>query len=234
MSDIESKMNILIEEANANYNTKRYKDAARTFEHLISLSIQNEEPEEAIYFAYRAADCWKKDKNQLNRAQTFTKMGNLANNFGAQVAEQLAIKTKDVEEKAKALNLAGECLSHIQPEKAKIQFEKSIDFFQKLAEKEKDENNIITHLRNALEVTRKLKNKKKEKSLMIRIANVHIKIAENNAAKGTPDNLQVSVRSYEDALTLYKEMKSKEDIQIVTKKLGELKKKVAEYDPFAT
>ena len=45
MSDIEGKMNVLVEEANANYNAKRYKDAARTFEHLISLAIKNEEPE---------------------------------------------------------------------------------------------------------------------------------------------------------------------------------------------
>ena len=234
MSELESKMNILIEEANANYNTKRFKDAARTFEHLISLSIQNDEPEEAIYFAYRAADCWKKDKNLLNRAQTFTKMGNLANNFGAQIAEQFAIKTKDIEEKAKALHIAGECLLHVKPEKAKVQFEKSIEFFQKLAEKEKDENKIIVHLRNALEGTMKLKNKKKEKTLKIRIANMHIKIAEKNAKQESPENLQKSVRSYEDALALFKDMKSKEDIQIVAKKLEELKQKVAEYDPFAT
>ena len=43
MSDSEKKMNILIEEANANYNANRYKDAARTFEHLITLAIQNNE-----------------------------------------------------------------------------------------------------------------------------------------------------------------------------------------------
>ena len=49
MSDIEIKMNILIEEANANYNANRFKDAARTFEHLITLAIKNDEPEEAIY-----------------------------------------------------------------------------------------------------------------------------------------------------------------------------------------
>ena len=63
MSDSEKKMNILIEEANANYKANRYKDAARTFEHLITLAIQSEELEEAIYFAYRAADCWRKNKN---------------------------------------------------------------------------------------------------------------------------------------------------------------------------
>ncbi len=67
MSDVEKKMSILIDEANANYNASRFKDAARTFEHLISLAIQNVEPEEAIYFAYRAADCWKKEKNDMNR-----------------------------------------------------------------------------------------------------------------------------------------------------------------------
>ena len=63
---------------------------------------------------------------------------------------------------------------------------------------------------------------------------MHIKIAEKNAKQESPENLQKSVRSYEDALALFKDMKSKEDIQIVAKKLEELKQKVAEYDPFAT
>ena len=234
MSDIENKMNILIEEANANYNTKRFKDAARTFEHLITMAITNEEPEEAIYFAYRAADCWKKGKNMLNRAYTFTKMAKLSNNFGAQIAEQLVLQTKNLEEKAKALLIAGECLSNIKPEKAKIQFEKSIEFSLKLAENEKDTTKAIVFLRNALEATKKMKNKKEEKKLMIRIANAHIKTAETNAIKENPEKLQIALRSYEDALDLFKEMRSKEDIQIITKKIDELKKKVAEYDPFAT
>ncbi|MHA1398184.1 MAG: hypothetical protein ACTSSF_10885, partial [Candidatus Heimdallarchaeaceae archaeon] len=110
MSDIEKKMNILIEEANANYNANRYKDAGRTFEHLISLAIKNDEPEEAIYFAYRTADCWKKEKNEMNRALIFYQIGNLALNFGAEIADKYAKKTKNKEEKAKAYLLAGECL----------------------------------------------------------------------------------------------------------------------------
>ncbi|MCG3216700.1 MAG: hypothetical protein KAS63_08250 [Candidatus Heimdallarchaeota archaeon] len=234
MSDTEKKMNILIEEANANYNTQRYKDAARTFEHLISLAIQNDEPEEAIYFAYRAADSWKKGKNPQNRAQTFAKMGSLAFNFGAQIAEQFAIKTKNIEEKAKSLFIAGECLSYLQPEKAKVQFEQSVEFFQKLAVKEKDTTKKVQHLRNALEAIRILKNKKKEKALKIRIANLHIKIAETNVAKENPENMQIALRSYEDALELFNEIKSKEDIQIITKKIEQLKQNAAEYDPFAT
>ena len=110
MSDPENKMNILIEEANANYNANRYKDAARTFEHLITLAIQNEEEEEAIYFAYRAADCWRKDKNEMNRAIIFRDIGNLAYSFCSKIIDSYIKKSKKPIDKAKAMMLAGECL----------------------------------------------------------------------------------------------------------------------------
>jgi len=234
MSDLEVKMNILIEEANANYNANRFKDAARTFEHLITLAIKNEEPEEAIYFAYRAADCWQKEKNLLNRAQTFLQIGNLAYSFGAQLAEMIETKSKDTEEKAKALFLAGQCLLCIDPTKSKDALIKCIKHFEQLAEKEKDTMKVIKHLRNALEAAVKMKNKKQEKELKVKIATLYIKNAESQMKKKSPENLQTALRSYEDALVLYEKLKSKENISMITRKIKELKQKVAEYDPFAT
>ena len=234
MSDIEMKMNILIEEANANYNANRFKDAARTFEHLISLAIKNNEPEEAIYFAYRTADCWKKEKNQTNRAHIFLDIGNLAFSFGAQLAEKIEADSKNTEEKAKALFVAGQCLLFSDPTKAKNSLIKGMKHFEQLAESEKNPQKSAKYLREALEATILLKNRKQEKDLMTRIANLFIKSAEKDLKKETPETIQSALRSYEDALDMFKELKSKEDITIITKKIEELKKKVAEYDPFAT
>ena len=52
--------------------------------------------------------------------------------------------------------------------------------------------------------------------------------------KESPENLQIALRSFEDALDIYNELKLKEDIQRISKKIKILKAKVAEYDPFAT
>jgi hypothetical protein len=234
MSDIDGKMNVLIEEANANYNAKRFKDAARTFEHLISLAIKNEEPEEAIYFAYRAADCWKSEKNLMNRALTFLEIGNLAHNFGAQIANVLVLKSKDIEQKAKAHLLAGECLLSQNASRAKKEYNTSIKHFKSLIEKEKDVNRKINFLRSALDASIKIKDRKQEKELKTRIANLHVDLAKENTAKKSPENLQIALRSYEDALELFKDLKSKEDSEIVSEQIEKLKKKVEEYDPFAT
>lgn len=234
MSDSESKMNILNEEANANYNASRYKDAARTFEHLITLAIQNDEEEEAIYFAYRAADCWRKDKNEMNRAVIFRDIGNLAHGFCAKILDDYVAKTKEPEAKAKAKMLAGECLLTQNKTKATKNLTEAIELFEKLADSSKDSKSKTNYLMNALECTINQGDKKQAKALKIRIANHHVSSAEKSFKKNTPEDLQIALRSFEDALDLFNELKMKEDIQNISQKIEELKQKVAEYDPFAT
>ena len=234
MSDVEMKMNILIDEANANYNASRFKDAARTFEHLISLAIKNNEPEEAIYFAYRAADCWKKEKHDMNRTLIFKDMAKLAFNFSSQIAENIVKKSKKQDEKAKALAIAGECLLYFSPDKAKEKLKESISIYTKLSESAKDDENKINHLLNAHETAEKLGDKKQIKDFQIQIANLYVTKAETEMAKKTPESLQASLRSFEDALEIYENLKLKEDIQRISKKIETLKDKVSEYDPFAT
>ena len=233
MSESETKMNILIEEANANYNANRYKDAARTFEHLITLAIQSDEPEEAIYFAYRAADSWRKDKNTVNRAVIFRDIGNLAYNFCSQIMSSYSSKTKKPEEKAKSLLLIGECLLAKNKQKAFENFKEAISIFEDLAEKAKEDRKT-EFLRDALDAALKMDNKKLAKEYMIKIANFHVTNAENHFKKKTPEDLQYALRYYEDALDMYKELKMKEDIVAISKKIEDLKKKVAKYDPFST
>ncbi len=234
MSDVEKKMNILIDEANANYNASRFKDAARTFEHLISLAIKNMEPEEAIYFAYRAADCWKKEKNDMNRVLIFKDIAKLAFNFSSQIADNIVKKTKKQEDKAKALDIAGECLLYIDPTTAKQKLTESIKISSKLAEMAKTEEEKINFLLNSLESAKKLADKKQVKELRVQIANRHVNNAEAEMKKGSPENLQKALRSFEDALEIYDVLKIKEDIQGISKKIDKLKAKVAKYDPFAT
>ncbi len=234
MSDSEIKMNILIEEANANYNAHRYKDAARTFEHLITLAIQNDEQEEAIYFAYRAADCWRKEKSPMNRAIIFRDMGNLAFSFCSKIIDEYISKTKKPEEKAKALLLAGECLSLQDQSKSNEKLLEAKGLFEELAEKTKDSKLKVNYLMDALEGTIKLGNKKQIKELKVRIANHHVSTAERDFKKNTPEDLQSALRSFEDALEMFQNLKLKEDIQSISKKIDTLKKKVAKYDPFAT
>ncbi|MCK4896730.1 MAG: hypothetical protein KAS47_07975 [Candidatus Heimdallarchaeota archaeon] len=234
MSDVEKKMSILIDEANANYNASRFKDAARTFEHLISLAIQNTEPEEAIYFAYRAADCWKKEKNDMNRVLIFKDMAKLAFSFSSQIADDIVKKSKKQEDKAKALDASGECLLYINPTAAKQKLIESIKISSKLAETAKAEEDKINFLLDALESAKKLADKKQIKELRVQIANRHVNNAEADMKKESPENLQMALRAFEDALEIYNKLKMKEDIQRISKKIEKLKAKVAEYDPFAT
>ncbi|MBY8999694.1 MAG: hypothetical protein KGD64_02145 [Candidatus Heimdallarchaeota archaeon] len=234
MSDVEKKMNILIDEANANYNASRFKDAARTFEHLISLAIKNSEPEEAIYFAYRAADCWKKEKNDMNRTLIFKDIAKLAFNFSAQIAEDIVKKSSKQEDKARALAIAGECFLFIDPITAKQKLADSISISSKLSETAKSDNEKIKFLLDALETANKLANKKQIKDLQVQIANLYVNNAEAEVKKGSPENLQMALRSFEDALEIYDDLKLQEDIQRISKKIDKLKAQVAEYDPFAT
>ena len=47
------KFHLILEEAETNYSTSRFKDAAKTFEHLAQQCIDNKLHEDMVYFFYR-------------------------------------------------------------------------------------------------------------------------------------------------------------------------------------
>ena len=234
MSDIEIKMNVLIEEGNANYDVKRFKDAARTFEHLISLAIKNDDPEEAIYFCYRAADCWKKANNSLNRIHIFKETGKLAYTICAKISEEFALKASTEEEKGKVLLIAGESLFFINQKIAKQKLDESQKIFESLVNKTKNDDQKIKYSLMALDAISLCGTKTEIKQMRIKIANLYEKIATVETKKGLPENLQKALRTYEDALKIYENIKSKEKIKTVIETIQKLKKDVESYDPFAT
>ena len=130
--------------------------------------------------------------------------------------------------------LAGECLLTQNKTKATKNLTEAIELFEKLADSSKDSKSKTNYLMNALECTINQGDKKQAKALKIRIANHHVSSAEKSFKKNTPEDLQIALRSFEDALDLFNELKMKEDIQNISQKIEELKQKVAEYDPFAT
>ncbi|MHA1685483.1 MAG: hypothetical protein ACTSYD_03640 [Candidatus Heimdallarchaeaceae archaeon] len=232
MSDIELKIEVLSKEAEANFKADRFKDAARTFEHLMTLSLQADDPEEALYYAYRAADCWKNDQNLGNRALVFKQVGEIAFMVCSSLALKMAENAKNDEEKAKYLYLAGDCLRKRDKQKAKTKLKESLALFEKLISEEKNPEEKIQLMLSALGVQEKLGGKASINKLKRKLATLYVKYAQEEEKEKEPENLQRALRAYEDAEKLYKELDLKEDIKMVSKHIKKLKSQVEDYDPF--
>ncbi|UJG44834.1 MAG: hypothetical protein K9W46_06520 [Candidatus Heimdallarchaeum endolithica] len=233
MSEIQRKIDLLISEANAHYETKRYKDAAKTFAHLIDLTLKNNDPEEAIYFGYRVADCWKKEKNELNRAKTFKLISEIANSSTALVSESYAKRTKNLQEKAESLIIAGESYFASNKTKAKEKIKEAIVILETIEKKttklEKKEE-ILNEIVKAIRLTG---NTRKLKSINTKLISLKKEIAEKALKEGGQTNLLTALREFEDIIQIYEENKIPKDSDIISK-IKMIKQKVEDYDPFST
>ena len=233
MSEIQRKIDLLISEANAHYETKRYKDAAKTFAHLIDLTLKNNDPEEAIYFGYRVADCWKKEKNELNRAKTFRLIAEIANSSTALVSESYAKRTKNLLEKAELLIIAGESYFSSNKVKAKEKIKKAIELLDQIEKKEtklEKKEKILNEIVKAVKLTG---NTRKLKTVNTKLIEIKKEIAEKALKKGSQTDLLTALREFEDIIQIYKESKLPKDSEIISK-IEMIKKKIEDYDPFST
>ncbi|MHA1304213.1 MAG: hypothetical protein ACTSQE_11800 [Candidatus Heimdallarchaeaceae archaeon] len=233
MSEIQKKIDLLIDEANAHYETHRYKDAAKTFSHLIDLALKNNDPEEATYFGYRIADCWKKANNELNRAKSFRIIANVAKRSAALVAENYLKKSKDQHSKAEALIIIGDSYLQTNIEKSKEKISKAITILEKLIENETNlekKTNLLYEAANAAEL---INNKRKIRSIYTKIIKIKQEIAKKALEKKSLEKLTKALREYEDISELHKKLNMEKNAHIESK-IKELKKLVENYDPFAT
>ncbi|MCY3411785.1 MAG: hypothetical protein INQ03_09150 [Candidatus Heimdallarchaeota archaeon] len=70
--EIPAHLKTLIEEANTNFQSSRFIDAANTFARITDACKQEKMPEDATYFSYRAALAYKKGDNQGMRIRQLT------------------------------------------------------------------------------------------------------------------------------------------------------------------
>ncbi len=234
VSDVEVKMNTLLDEANANFEASRFKDAARTFEHLVSLAIQNNDPEEAIYYAYRAAYSWKMDKNKTNRINSFKLIGELSFSVASVLAEDVAIHTQDLEEKAKSLATAGQCLFFKERERGKQLLLKALDIYQKLLDKETINKEKLKHLVNRRSILQFMEENESIIATELEMAAVYETSAESQLAEKQPKAMQQALREYEDALKIYEKLKKKTKVTELKRNITKLSNELSEYDPFSS
>ncbi len=234
MSDVKIDIDVLLKEANANYSTKRYRDAARTFEHLITLAIKNNDPEEAIYYGYRATDCWRKAGKEIQRINSFKHLGILALKFSSKLAEDYSNKTKDLREKANVISIAGECAALREKDKSNALFEESIKIYNKLIKSAKDEKTKKSLLEEQLRVVNLMGNENDIKKYSTQIVELYITIADRESKKGDPSSLQEALRDYEDALSICEDIQLKEKISKLKNKIETIREELGNYDPFAT
>lgn len=232
MSDIQAKIDVLSREAEANFKADRFRDAARTFEHLMSLCLQADDPEEALYYAYRAADCWKNDQNLGNRALVYKQIGEIAFMVCTSFAKKIAEKAKTSEEKAKYLFLAGDCLIKHDSTKGKVLLKESLALFESLLTNEKDLEKKITYALHMLEVQEAIGGKVSINKVKRKLASLYVQYAKAEEKKKDPKHLQLALRAYEDAQKLYKELELREDVKLLEASITKLRKQVEDYDPF--
>lgn len=101
-----SQFETILQEANAHYDTGRFTDAAKTFEHLSSVCIKEERFEDMLYFSYRALKAWDNTDNFERMIKLYQKIGILTLKFSTKLAIDQGEGSTDAREKARLFNIA--------------------------------------------------------------------------------------------------------------------------------
>ncbi len=110
----------ILDEANAHYTTGRYVDAAKTFEHLSSVCVKNENFEDMLYFTYRALKAWEFSNKNENIIKLYQRIGILSLKFSTKNAMDLAVNCTDSITKAKYYNIIQNNLKFLNEDERRI------------------------------------------------------------------------------------------------------------------
>ncbi len=234
MKKNQRELDLLINEANSHYKTDRFKDAAKTFSHLMDIALQDGDPEEAIYFGYRVADSWKNAKDELNRAKTFRVIAEIAYKSSVLVAEKFSKKIKDPLKKHEALMIIAEYyLSNGNKAKAKKYVDKTVQALEEALENETKNDKKELIISKIIAAAKLIDNKRKTKDSYLRLIEIKKELIQDSLANKSLENVTKAIRQYEDIENILATLKMKKD-ENIEKEIKKLKKVLSEFDPFST
>ena len=103
---------MILQEANDNYYSGRFEDAANTFEHLSSMCVKMELYEDMIYFIYRALVSWSSINRADRMIKIYQRIGLFSIKLSSQLAKQVVDSSYDLFEKVEFLEIIAKNLAN--------------------------------------------------------------------------------------------------------------------------
>ncbi|MCE7734693.1 MAG: hypothetical protein GPJ54_07445 [Candidatus Heimdallarchaeota archaeon] len=214
----EDRITSVIEEAEVNYKTGRYEDAAKNFEYLSREMLDNKLFEDMIYFAYRSMIARK----QINDIPTIVKnMQTLGLNvlkISTYLASEHLNKTLIYEEKTELLWIAQKNLELLGDSKQRKQYVQSLTkiYFKFASDVEFSYAERRSYLERNLQMYKEIKQFKKYKSTKEMLALLLEEQADNTLKSHGFDVELVAARLLAEAASILLEINNvaKHDILI--------------------
>jgi len=210
---MKSNFEILLEEANYNYNASRFPDAAATYEHLIHLCLQDNRSDDAIYFAYRSAGAWRKANREDRIAAVYHRLGLTALKISVNEALNAAKSSDDDELRINSFTVAAKAygaLDHVKDEKE--MWEKVVKLHIDKADEKKTELSVKRiHLKKAINILNDRNESEQVKTVTEKLADVCIKIGEKQLTMGGLDIEVIAALEFRQAADLMESIDGSED-----------------------
>lgn len=206
--DLNGNFDILLQEAEANFNSSRYYNAAKTFEHLLQMCIDVNNYEDMIYFAYRAAVSWSQANQTKRIIQLYQKLAINTMKLSTVLAVSALENSKDLIEKAEFIKLAQENLKFLnEEEKRKPLVEMLLDLYDKFSnDYSLDHNEKVVFIERAIRLLIDIKDNERIKLLKFKLAGLTESNANYTLNNSEFDAELVSAHQLMEAAKLYYEV----------------------------
>ncbi len=223
---VKSQLQTLLDEGEANYNTRRFRDAAATFERLTRLAVQENEFEDAVYFAYRSILAWSLTDKYDMLVNSWMYLGELAYKYAAKTAIEKSEEIKDPNKRVKMFEKAVHILKHLgDTEKIKVlQKEMISDLITLSGEFGIDPLEREIRLRKAMKILEEgeIGDQKLYSSLLERLAETLEEIGDLKSKDKNFGASEVAIKYFVESLQTYEKIGNKKKVKQVSKKIESL------------
>jgi hypothetical protein len=202
------KFHLILEEAETNYSTSRFIDAAKAFEHLAQQCVDNKLHEDMVYFFYRAIVSWIQSNRTINVIKGYQKLAVTCLKLSTRKVFSEIESSVDLVEQAELLRLAQQNLKHLNEDKKRSQILlRLIDIYEKfgndtsLEHKEK-----VTFIERAINLSCDTNNEARTTSLKLQLAKVTEMQAVQILSEKSFDSELVAAHQYIKAAKIYREI----------------------------
>lgn len=162
----------LLEEAETNFKSSRYENAAKTFEHIAHMCIEMKYFEDMLYFTYRAIVSWIQANKMINVIRLYQKLAIHSLKLSTLQAITTIDSTIDLENKADLIRLAQQNLKHLnENEKRRPLIDSLVTLYEKFGDDYSlNYNEKIVYLERSIELLKEIQDFDRLKSITIKLA----------------------------------------------------------------
>ncbi len=218
--------NILLAEAYDNYDTGRFEDAGKSFEHLASLCVKMENYADMYYFIYRALIAWK-ISNRMDRIyKVYQRIGIFSVKLSSKIIEAYIPEIFDLFEKEEMFNaLKSNYIMLGDKKNVETINTQLMEIYEDIINNyELEFRKMTTYQQKYIDLCHEIGNVKQEVKQKQKMAKYIEKYAKFTLENGEFDPEYVAIKLYKEALNIYKNLKDEKNIKKINNIIEKIEK----------